>query len=623
MDINKLKNILLGTWSKERNEARRLLNNSFFHYQSGLTHHQHRELVLEQLMRLRDSKVPFKAFPKEFGGRDNFGGHIAAFEELIVGDPSLQIKAGVQYGLFTAAIQHLGTEIHHKKYLEDALNLKMLGSYGMTESGHGSDVFNIKTTATFDEETDEFIINTPDRSAWKDYLGNAAKHGKWAVVFAQLYTKGINHGVHAFLVPIRNNKGNFYPGVTGEDNGVKGGLNGLDNGRLCFSNVRIPRENLLNRYGSVDEEGNYTSLISNPKRRFFVMLGTLVQGRVSLDGAAVVASKVALQIAITYANKRRQFPNESGKENLLLDYPSHQNRLLPLLAETYASNFAHEKLLVEFDKVFTQLSKSEGDETKGMQDLELNAAALKASNTWHALNTLQQSREACGGNGFLQENHLVQLKSDFDVYVTFEGDNTVLNQMVAKRLISDYGLKIKKSKNIDKLHTVSQPLLDKAKFKFMDLNHISTLNQILQTRVETLTWEIANDFNTAKKNKLSKEKVFFKNQTKMLLLAEAYADLLKFEAFRHQVKSLPHDKDKNSLLSSEWKPLNELLRLYGLSLVLRNASWYMEELLLTSSQSKEFRIMYEKLLSELRPYAQSFVDAFGYKKQHLRAKIVN
>src|SRR5699024_6407501 len=125
----------------------------------------------------------------------------------------------------------------------------------MTEIGHGSDVASIATTAVYDEETAEFVINTPFRAAWKEFIGNAAIDGRAAVVFAQLITRGVNHGVHAFYVPIRDEAGELLPGVQSEDDGLKGGLNGIDNGRLAFENVRVPRADLLNRYGEVAADG--------------------------------------------------------------------------------------------------------------------------------------------------------------------------------------------------------------------------------------------------------------------------------------------------------------------------------------------------------------------------------
>ena len=165
------------------------------------------------------------------------------------------------------------------------------------------------------------------------------------------------------------------------------------------------------------------------------MLGTLVQGRVSLDGAAVTASKLALKTAIQYATERRQFnASSTTDEEVLLDYQRHQRRLFTRLATTYAAGFASEQLLQKFDDVFSGRTDTDADR----QDLETLAAALKPLSTWHALDTLQECREACGGAGFLIENRFASLRADLDVYATFEGDNTVLLQLVAKRLLADY-----------------------------------------------------------------------------------------------------------------------------------------------------------------------------------------
>ena len=260
-----------------------------------------------QLQVLLDSGAVRLPFPEQFGGSGDAGGNLVAFEELVTADPSLQIKAGVQWGLFAAAILHLGTRYHHEHFLADAIELQTFGGFAMTETGHGSDVASIATTATYDPATQEFVIDTPFRAAWKDYIGNAAVDARAAVVFAQLETLGERQGVHAFFVPIRDASGAFLPGVGGEDDGPKSGLNGVDNGRLHFSGVRVPRANLLNRYGDVAPDGTYSSPIASQGRRFFTMLGTLVQGRVSLAGAANTGAKLALQIAITYADQRRQF----------------------------------------------------------------------------------------------------------------------------------------------------------------------------------------------------------------------------------------------------------------------------------------------------------------------------
>ncbi|NKX49184.1 acyl-CoA dehydrogenase, partial [Arthrobacter deserti] len=287
VDAGQLGEYLLGRWADIRRAARELAAHPELHRIDGLPMAEHRQRVSAQLQHLADHGSVHRAFPARFGGADDPGGNIAGFGELVLADPSLQIKAGVQWGLFGAAILHLGTAEHHDKWLPDVMSLRLPGAFAMAETGHGSDVSALATTATFEPATGEFVLHTPFRAAWKDYLGNAARDGKAAVVFAQLITRGVDHGVHAFFVPIRDDAGAFLPGVGGEDDGLKGGLNGIDNGRLHFDHVRIPRTNLLNRYGDVAPDGTYSSPIASPGRRFFTMLGTLVQGRVSLDGAAV------------------------------------------------------------------------------------------------------------------------------------------------------------------------------------------------------------------------------------------------------------------------------------------------------------------------------------------------
>ncbi|MBN4844884.1 acyl-CoA dehydrogenase family protein, partial [Staphylococcus sp. EG-SA-29] len=193
--------------------------------QPELTYHDQRQRVFEQLGILVQNQSVHRAYPAYVGGGENPGGNIAGFEELVAADPSLQIKAGVQWGLFGAAVHQLGTEEHHRKWLPGIMSLEIPGAFAMTEIGHGSDVAAIGTTATYDPDTQEFVINTPFKAAWKEYLGNAAVHGQAATVFAQLITRGVNHGVHCFFVPIRDAQLNLLPGVQSADDGMKGGLN--------------------------------------------------------------------------------------------------------------------------------------------------------------------------------------------------------------------------------------------------------------------------------------------------------------------------------------------------------------------------------------------------------------
>ena len=279
-----------------------------------------RERTFRQLKELVPTGMSASGFGKDHGGGGDPGMAVTAIEMLAQFDLSLMVKAGVQWGLFGGAVENLGTQHHHDTYIRDLINLDLVGCFAMTETGHGSDVQNLETTATFDPATEEFVINSPTPSSRKDYIGNAGKHATMAAVFAQLITRGETYGVHCFLVPIRDEHGDDLPGVTTSDCGHKGGLAGVDNGRIVFDDVRVPRQNLLNRYGQVDEGGAYSSPIDDTGRRFFTMLGTLVRGRVSVGGSASATAEVALTMAGRYALQRRQFGPSPDQEILLADY---------------------------------------------------------------------------------------------------------------------------------------------------------------------------------------------------------------------------------------------------------------------------------------------------------------
>jgi acyl-CoA oxidase len=206
------------------------------------------------------------------------------------------------------------------------------------------------------------------------------------------------------------------------------GLNGVDNGKISFDNIRIPYDNLLDRFASVSADGVFQSPITSDNKRFFTMLGTLVGGRIGIPRAGLSAAKSGLTIAIRYSDVRKQFGPEGAAEVPVLNYRTHQRRLIPLLSNVYALHFALQYLTNRF------LSRSE----KEMQEIEALAAGLKAFATWNTTATLQECRECCGGKGYLSENRIDTLKNDTEIFTTFEGDNTVLMQLVAKSRLTEF-----------------------------------------------------------------------------------------------------------------------------------------------------------------------------------------
>ena len=592
---------------------RKLLRDPFFKYKEIPDKDEYRLHILEMTKELAKQGVSAYAFPKKYGGFDKTGDHIKVFEMLAYHDLSLLIKFGVQFGLFGGAVFNLGTEKHHKKYVEALAKAELLGCFAMTETGHGSNVNGLETTATYNRDTKEIIVNSPNVQAGKEYIGNAM-HSTMAAVFAQLIVDGISHGVHAILVPLRDEDGNTLPGIKVEDCGYKMGLNGVDNGRIWFTNVSVPVDNLLDKYSEIDNQGNYNSRIENPNKRFFTMLGALVVGRVCVGLAGISASKSALTIATKYALKRRQFSSKSGEEEvIIMDYPTHQIRLIPRLAKTYAYHFALHDLA---DK----LINADEDE---MREVETLAAGLKSKATWHCTDTIQECREACGGKGYLSENRFAALKADTDIFTTFEGDNTVLMQLVAKGLLTEF----KQSFHDEGNRAVIKYLYNRFSNTMQEWNVIQTRNSSVEHilskefhldafryRREKLLFSVSQRMREYLKKRINPFQAFLKCQVHMVELAHAYIDEVTLHSFM---------KAKDNCQNSEVrKTLKTLCKLYALEVIQEKKGWFLENDFIDGTKSKAIRRVHGKLIDDLRPDMMALVDSFGIPEELLAAQIV-
>ncbi len=611
-NIESMTKKLDGDTHELRNKVKRFFQDPVFNYTPLPTKEQKRKKVLEWTKMMADQGYGGSAFPEEYGGWNSMADYLAVFETSGYFDLSLSIKFGVHFGLFGGSVFWLGTKKHHDKYLKDIGTMALPGCFAMTETGHGSNVRGLEVTATYDKNTDELVINSPNLQSGKEYIGNALD-SKMASVFCQLIVDGESHGVHAVLVRLRDEDHNLLPGIEVKDNGYKLGLNGVDNGRIWFSNVRVPRENLLDRYGSINDKGEYESPIPNPSRRFFTMLGTLVGGRVGVPKAGLSAAKSGLSIAIKHALKRRQFGHSTtAPEMLLLNYPSHQRRLMPLLAKSYALTFALNYLAKRY------VNRSEED----IREIETLAAGMKSYSTWFTTKTLQECREACGGKGYLAENRFADLKADSDIFTTFEGDNTVLMQLVAKGVLTTFketfhdegmmgilrfaGKRVSTSigeknplaiRNTDKEH-----LLD-AEFQLSAFRY----------RQDTLTYSVGQRLRGLIKNGMSSYDAFLRCQTQLLGLANAFVEVQVLEHFLIAIET-EADKDLQNAL-------RKLCNLYALHTIESHKGWYLEVDYMAGAKTKAIRRAVDDLCAEVRQDALCYIEAFGIPDSILGAPI--
>jgi acyl-CoA oxidase len=623
-----LQPLLDGRYGSLRRQIRDVLSRPEFAPPIAMPTAQYRELVHTWMKSMAGEGLTAPGFPVRYGGHGDPGANIAGFETIAYGDLSLLVKFGVQFGLWGGAVLRLGTRVHHERYLRATATLELEGCFAMTEAGHGSNVQALHTTATFDPATHEFVIHTPSESARKEYIGGAACHARVAAVFAQLIVSGECHGVHALVVPLRDEDGSLHAGVRVADSGEKMGLNGVDNGRIWFDQVRVPSDALLNRYGGVDDAGRYESSIEKANKRFFTMLGNLVQGRICISGASVSAAKTALTIAVRYGLRRVQFGPPDEDEVALLDYRTHQRRLMPLLARTYALHFAQAELLETFHRV----QSADEPEEREQRQLESLAAGMKAMSSWHATETIQTCRECCGGAGYMSINRFAALKADTDVFTTFEGDNTVLMMLVARGLLTDYRDNFGELNPRELVLFVAEQAVETVVERLFARKIAQVIADIVPGRDETsdlldresqlelLRWReghitagIAQRFRRGIDEGYDPFEVFRAVQNHAANAARAHVERVVLEAFAAGVEQAEPGPLRDAL--------SRLCDLYALYQIECDRGYLQEHGRLTGPRCKAITREVNRLCDELRGDAEALVDAFGIPDEVLRAPI--
>lgn len=601
-DVKLMQALLEGDQAPLIKEVKEVLKNPIFNRPTEQTSQEYRDTVLKWCQYLASKGYGAYAYPEEYGGKNDMAGYFTIFETLSYHDLSMVVKYGVQFGLFGMSIYFLGTQKHHQKYLKDIGSLTLPGCFAMTETGHGSNVKGIETTASYHIENQIFIINTPNHEARKDYIGNAACHGQMATVFAKLIIGEQDYGVNAFLVPIRDKNGNLLEGIEIEDCGLKMGLNGVDNGRIKFQEVIIPRENMLDRFAEVTEDGEFTSPISSDNRRFFTMLGTLVGGRVGVPLSGLTAAKMGLSKTIKYSNSRKQFGPEGGLEVPILNYKTHMRRLMPLLSNAYAFHFSLKHLTQRY------LNRTEDD----AQEIEALAAGLKSLSTWNTTHTLQTCRECSGGFGYLTEAGIDSLKNDTEVYTTFEGDNTVLMQLVAKSRLTEFRQDFS---NIN-FFGILNYLGKQAVTTLQELNPITIRNTdpehlldpefhiaAFRYRESDILVSAARRLKKHIDNGMDSFDAFNQCQDHLVQVGFAYVERVILEVFLDEIKKVEDEQCR--------QVLQKVYQLFALSQIEKNKGWYLEAGYLEGVKTKAIRKMVNQLCLEVRKESVFLVQAFG------------
>ncbi|KAK2745917.1 hypothetical protein FQN57_003530 [Myotisia sp. PD_48] len=358
--------------------------------------------------------------------------------------------------MFITTIREQADEAQKAYWMPLAESWKIIGAYAQTEMGHGSNVRGIELEAKWDPDTKEFILHSPYLTAskwWNGTLGRTANH---AIVVAQLYlprpgskTDYVSYGPHPFIVQIRDMKTHQpLEGIVIGDIGPKYGYNTMDNGYMLFDKFRIPHAALLNRYSGVDPN---TGAYRKPEKAEIVY-GSLTYVRARLVKEARLALARAVTVAVRYASVRRQFRDRdgdnTGAELQVLDYPTLQIRILPLLAATFALHYSGKAMTEVYWKARSNI---EAGDFSDLADLHSMSSGLKSLCTMIASDGIETCRRSMGGHGFGGASGLIQLNNDYLAKPTVEGDNWMITQQVASYLIKKMTAAVKSpnAKSVD------------------------------------------------------------------------------------------------------------------------------------------------------------------------------
>ncbi|XP_070712603.1 peroxisomal acyl-coenzyme A oxidase 1 isoform X2 [Pempheris klunzingeri] len=510
---------------------------------------------------------------------------------------------GLHFAMFLPTLYSQCDPQQSRKWLPLAESYQVVGTYAQTELGHGTHLRGLETTATYDPATQEFVLNSPTVSSIKWWPGGLGKTSNHAIVLAQLYTQGNCHGLHAFIVPIRDMNTHVpLPGIVVGDIGPKFGFNEVDNGFLKLENVRISRENMLMKYAKVEPDGTY---VKPPSAK--LTYGTMVFIRSMIVGESARALAKSCTIAIRYSAVRHQSEIRPGEpEPQILDYQTQQYKLFPLLAMAYAFTFVGQYMTQTYQRINEGIN--EGDFSE-LPELHALSAGLKAFTTWATNSAIEVCRMSCGGHGYSRSSALPDIYVDFTPTCTYEGENTVMMLQTARYLVKSYG-QVKAGHQLSGIvsylneadHRSVQPQPVAARPTVVDINDLTSLVEVYKLRAAILVELAAKSIQQELQRRKSQEDAWNNSAIDLVRASDAHCHYVVVKLFTDKLGEIG-DTAIHSVMST-------MALLYALHGITKNSGDFLQAGLLSVPQVLQISGRIKELLSQLRPNAVALVDAF-------------
>ncbi|CAK1544436.1 unnamed protein product [Leptosia nina] len=514
---------------------------------------------------------------------------------------------GLHYIMFMPAILNQGSEEQQAQWLPRAWVSNIIGSYAQTELGHGTFIRGLETTATYDPYTQEFVLNTPTLTSYKWWPGGLGHTVNYCIVVAQLYTKGQCHGIHSFIVQVRDEETHEpLPGIKVGDIGAKLGLNAVNNGFLGLDNVRIPRTQMLMKHAQVLENGTYVKS-KNSKLNY----GAMVFVRVVIVFDMVNYLSKAATIAVRYSAVRRQCHMKEGEpETQILDYMTQRHKLFIAIAATHALRITAYQLWDTFNAVTEELG---GGNLDRLPELHALACCLKAVSTADTASYVERCRLACGGHGYMHSSNLPLTYGLVTAACTYEGENTVLLLQTARFLVKTW-------QNVDTIKLTPTVVYLKttreAGFSGKWENSVECIIKGFQiVAMKKISLSVSH-MQKRISSGMSIEDAWNITSVQLVGAAEAHCRVIILQTFYDGI-----NKVSNTLSPALREVLQQLVELYSVYWAIQKIGDLLQCVSISESDLESLHSWYENILVQLRPNAVGLVDAFDIRDDMLQSTL--
>jgi acyl-CoA oxidase len=415
-----------------------------------------------------------------------------------------------------------------------------------------------------------------------------------------------SHGPQTFIVQIRDTETHQpLSGIAVGDIGPKYGYASMDNGYMLFDHLRVPKSAMLSRYAEVSAETG-AIMRRGPSTVVYGSL-TFVRGQIIMHARLVLAR--AVTVAVRYCAIRRQFRDRDSNskqddEMKVLDYPTVQIRVLPLLATTFALHYTGEFMYNLYHK---SRSTIESGDFGSLAELHSASSGLKSLCTTLAADGIETCRRAMGGHGFGGGSGLVGLNADYLSKPTVEGDNWMITQQVAAYLIK---------KMSDAVHDPDAPPKDGTDelFQYYLKNRAHRIPQRFEhdhqidsnVLVEIFQWRAADLSYRAYVARVVEKKPWTRLMIQLHNLSRAYSEQTLVSNFDAALTS-------PSLTVSSPTPsvLRTCFHLYALYTLDQQSASFTTTTAVAPSSLAALQDTILDLMAALRPHAVRLVDAWS------------